>query len=198
LNLHSFVAQDFESLMSTISPPRLFTFQLYIKNLFVCFDFSSPKMYCTVHWSSCSKPWLSMQNPSHLYMLHTVTKDVLMFWAEVQPNWQFKWISNFSWEFTKSLHNNITAFVQWLRVGKRPELMRDCSVWDKPRDCGMNRQLLLIHLSQTMKIRNYPQHACWSHDSSQTVIMEMLSESDHQDMQYKHRGLSNLNPLFPV
>jgi hypothetical protein len=61
-----------------------------------------------VHWSSCSKPWLSMQNPSHIYMLHTVTKDVLMFWAEVQPNWQFKWISNFSWEFTKSLHDNIT------------------------------------------------------------------------------------------
>jgi hypothetical protein len=62
----------------------------------------------TVHWSSCSQPWQSMQNPSHLYMLPTVTKDVLMFWAEVQPNWQFKWISNFSWEFTKSLHDNIT------------------------------------------------------------------------------------------
>ncbi len=28
-----FVAQDFESSVSTISPPRLFIFQLYIKNL---------------------------------------------------------------------------------------------------------------------------------------------------------------------
>ncbi len=28
-----FVAQDFESRVSTISPPRLFIFQLYIKNL---------------------------------------------------------------------------------------------------------------------------------------------------------------------
>jgi hypothetical protein len=32
-----------------------------------------------VHWSSCSKPWHSIQSPSQLYMLHTVTKDVLMF-----------------------------------------------------------------------------------------------------------------------
>jgi len=24
--------------------------------VFICFDFSSPKIYCTVHWSSRSKP----------------------------------------------------------------------------------------------------------------------------------------------
>jgi hypothetical protein len=177
-----------------------FTFQLYIKNLFLCFDFSSPKIYCTVHWSSCSKPWLSMQNPSHLYMLHTVTKDVLMFLAEVQPNWQFKWISNFSWEFTKSLHDNMTelSLSSMIKGWKETRAQERLAFGTDQEIVEWINSCWLIHLSQTMKIRNYPQHACWCHDSSQTVIMEMLSESDHQDMQYKHRGLSNLNPLFPV